>query len=703
MRVKKIVAFILVSIICSNMVVHAEDQNIETDTNEKEESFEQTIITENYEITVPEENFEYLIYSGDEVTKEDKNVMENVADDTILEGDTIALYTTNDLTNECFQNDNVIVESNISFGADTEDSTSMWMTEDAVQEIKKDESEWNYQMIHADRAVDVSQDTVKVAVMDSGVDFLSNINVTKSINLVEDELDITDYMNDMTGHGTAVASIINTINPDAEIYSVKVLDSQNQGTLARIVKGIYWCIDNDVDIINMSFSTSVNSEILYEAMRAAEENGILLIASAGNSGNEGVEYPAKYEEVIAVGAVDNSGEITDISSVGEEVELVAPGQDILVESMLGLYTSADGTSMAAAHATGEASLLYQRDKNKSAEFIRFLMNDSARELGDNNVFGNGLVDVSYALDNYDMYSESYSQVGDGIQVGNNTASIDTFSDEEVQLEARWRSDEHLVLVTYWTEDYVADGVLSERCVKALKKGAVYPDVGQLESTIYHGARKANYLASYKYITALAKTMRTSYNSRIYPTRTNGLEKETFDTICNAVNRDITFDKIMYEGGYVDWNHNRVLGECDYNRLYSAGKTTAIARLKSFFIYGIALHALSDTYSHASYMKVNGVYMKIVHHDSVEGKSVLGAHEKEVAPKRWVDCVYAAQKLIDKAVAGKAGIISDFAPHVEGADRGYYLDQIIDKAYAIKSSSTYKTLFQYIDYNSTNAK
>lgn len=68
-----------------------------------------------------------------------------------------------------------------------------------------------------------------------------------------------------------------------------------------------------------------------------------------------------------------------------------------------------------------------------------------------------------------------------------------------------------------------------------------------------------------------------------------------------------------------------------------------------------------------------------------------------------DCVYAAQKLIDKSVCGKEGVISDFAPHVADTNRGYYLDKIIDKAYAIKKSSTYKTLFQYIDYNSTNAK
>lgn len=111
--------------------------------------------------------------------------------------------------------------------------------------------------------------------------------------------------------------------------------------------------------------------------------------------------------------------------------------------------------------------------------------------------------------------------------------------------------------------------------------------------------------------------------------------------------------------------------------------------------------------HAFYMKVDGAYVKIVHSSALENYSedevVVGAHDKNVAPKRWIDCVYAAQKLIDKSVSAKEGVISDFGSHVTDAGRGYYLDQIIDKAYAIKKSGTYKALFQYIDYNSANAK
>ena len=115
----------------------------------------------------------------------------------------------------------------------------------------------------------------------------------------------------MTGHGTAIAGIINDIAPNAEIYSVRIMDAENKATLSRVVEGIYWCIENDIDIINMSFGTTVKSAVLEKAIQDANDAGILLISSAGNGDTQGVEYPAAYEEVIAVGAVNTSAQKTE--------------------------------------------------------------------------------------------------------------------------------------------------------------------------------------------------------------------------------------------------------------------------------------------------------------------------------------------------------------------------------------------------------
>ena len=272
----------------------------------------------------------------------------------------------------------------------------------------KGEDEWNVQMVRADEAAaEINGAPVKVAVLDSGVEFLAGIPVERSVNLVKDEQDLPYYMNDMTGHGTAVADIIHQVCPQARIYSVKVMDSRNRGRLSDIVAGIYWCIEQDVDIINMSFGTSTKSDILEKAIQAAADQGIMMVSSAGNGGTgSAVEYPAAYAEVIAVGAVDTAAQKTEESATGEAVELAAPGEQIAAKSLLGLETVNSGTSMAAPHVAGAAALLMQQSESKDAAFIRRVLQKSSNPLGDGTYYGSGLLDVAYARELLEAYEET---------------------------------------------------------------------------------------------------------------------------------------------------------------------------------------------------------------------------------------------------------------------------------------------------------
>lgn len=137
------------------------------------------------------------------------------------------------------------------------------------------------------------------------------IDLSDSINFVDEEDYVVPMYQDLTGHGTGIASIIcangeggiKGVNPNVDLYSVKVLDGENKTPLSRIIKGIYWCIDNDVNIINMSFGTSTYSDAMKKAVEDAYDAGILMVGASGNNADK-VKYPAAFKEVMAVAATD---------------------------------------------------------------------------------------------------------------------------------------------------------------------------------------------------------------------------------------------------------------------------------------------------------------------------------------------------------------------------------------------------------------
>ena len=162
------------------------------------------------------------------------------------------------------------------------------------------------------------------------------------------------------GHGTKVAGVIAAednifgvigVAPEASIYGLKVLRADGVGYSSNIIKAIEWSVDNDMDIISMSIGSKGMSYSYERAINAAYDAGVLLIASAGNSGSratDNVMYPAKFDSVIAVSATTQSDKIASFSSVGPTVELTGPGISIKTTSPGGKYYSYfAGTSAAA--------------------------------------------------------------------------------------------------------------------------------------------------------------------------------------------------------------------------------------------------------------------------------------------------------------------------------------------------------------------
>jgi len=208
---------------------------------------------------------------------------------------------------------------------------------------------------------------IDVAILDTGIQLDHpdlQANIKGGINIINPR----KTPNDDNGHGTHVAGIVGAIDngigvvgvaPQANLYAVKVLNAAGSGWLSDIIEGLEWCINTGMDVVNMSFGASSDSDIFHETIINAYNSGIVLVAAAGNEGGP-VLYPAAYEEVIAVAASDNNDQIPSWSNSGPEMDLTAPGVNIYSTYKGSTYKTLSGTSMASPHVAGTVALVLTR-------------------------------------------------------------------------------------------------------------------------------------------------------------------------------------------------------------------------------------------------------------------------------------------------------------------------------------------------------
>lgn len=231
---------------------------------------------------------------------------------------------------------------------------------------------------------------VRVALLDSGVDLshpaLKGLLGT-GVNLIRPGEPPTDE----NGHGTHVAGIVAAASgawwwehgdPAVSLYPVKIFDQTGVGKIADIVAGLRWCCDNRMDIINLSFGTdNRTSPALRREIEAAERAGVLLIGAAGNDGRKGeVDFPGRYSQVVAVAACNRADRLAAFSSVGPEVDLIAPGAGVLSLAPGGGTARMSGTSMAAPHVTAAAALLLAAEPGLKPRAVRLRLAATAEWL-----------------------------------------------------------------------------------------------------------------------------------------------------------------------------------------------------------------------------------------------------------------------------------------------------------------------------------
>ena len=213
---------------------------------------------------------------------------------------------------------------------------------------------------------------VCVAVLDTGIDRTHPDLVANYRGGVSFVPGATTPMDDH-GHGThcagTIAAPINGVGvvgvaPSAYLYAVKVLNSAGSGSFSQIISGIDWAIQNRMHIVSMSLGGGAAPAALETICNTAWSRGLLLVAAAGNSGTpvppatSTVGFPAKYKNVIAVSAIDSANSLASFSSRGPEVDVCAPGVNVLSTTRGGGYGNMSGTSMACPHVAGAAAVIW---------------------------------------------------------------------------------------------------------------------------------------------------------------------------------------------------------------------------------------------------------------------------------------------------------------------------------------------------------
>lgn len=252
--------------------------------------------------------------------------------------------------------------------------------------------------------------TVKVAILDSGInkdhEDLKGL-VVKEYNAISPNAPVIDEL----GHGTAIAGIIGAqnndvgiigISPNVQIYSVKVLDERGKGNIEALIRGLEWAIERKVNVINVSFGMSSNKPELRKVIDKAIDSGIIVVAAAGNKYGMKADFPAGYDKVLSVTAVNKNYKVKPLYSASGKIDFSLPGISCLTTSKDGKYSQYSGTSVAAAYMTGVVATILQNNEHFDLEMndkdlpksVFRILKEFSINLGKKDVYGNGFIKLS---------------------------------------------------------------------------------------------------------------------------------------------------------------------------------------------------------------------------------------------------------------------------------------------------------------------
>ena len=274
--------------------------------------------------------------------------------------------------------------------------------------------QWGPQIINAGTAWDKvdpgRRANVTIALLDTGIN-ASHEDLQNSIVPGYDFVNNDNDPSDGQGHGTHVAGIaaaivnngkgIAGIAGGSKIMGVKILDDSGSGSTSNIINGIKYAADHGAKVISMSLGGPGTSSAMQDAVNYAINRGVSVVAAAGNNNGQ-VTMPGNCNGVITVGAIDSTGGRANYSNYGPEMDVAAPGSNILSTYNVNSsnYTSLSGTSMATPAVAGVVALVRAANPDLTPASVSNILQQSAVDKGDpgfDNYYGYGLTDASRAV------------------------------------------------------------------------------------------------------------------------------------------------------------------------------------------------------------------------------------------------------------------------------------------------------------------
>lgn len=253
-----------------------------------------------------------------------------------------------------------------------------------------------------DTGIDATHPAFVGAIAPGGIDFVDGDNTPDDAATGADT-DGDGQPDEMVGHGTFAAGVVRLIAPGASILPIRVLDSDGVGSVFAVAAAIYYAADQGARVINLSLGTLAEPDVIEEAMGFANMRGAIVVAAAGNDGDEQVaRFPAALAGAVAVAAVDDADVRAPFSNVGTRVDLSAPGVSIHAPAPGDRYGVASGTSWAAPVVAATAALVIEQNPAWSPTEVRSRLLATATPIdglnpGLGGLLGAGRIDAAAAV------------------------------------------------------------------------------------------------------------------------------------------------------------------------------------------------------------------------------------------------------------------------------------------------------------------